>query len=400
MISVTEAEKIVQATTKNFGSESICLVDSIGRVLAENITADRPLPPYDRVTMDGIAINFDNYNNGKRTFYISGTQAAGATPIDISNEECIEIMTGAALPNTADTVIRYEDVSISGDTATINIDTVKKGQNIHYTGSDTQQAEVLASAQTVITPALINTAASVGKTELLVQKLPKVVVIATGEELVDINETPTLFQIRRSNSYAINAVLQNHQIKADMLHIVDDKAAITNTLDNCLQNYDVLILSGGVSMGKYDYLPQVFEQLGIKQLFHKVQQRPGKPFWFGTHSSGKTIFAFPGNPVSTFMCTYRYFVPWLLASLGIDNTEVYAVLDEDYQFEPSLQYFLQVKITCGKDGVLRAIPSESNGSGDFVNLLNTDAFMELPAQQTNFKKGEVYKIWPYKHIVS
>ena len=401
MISVQEAEHIILSEKQDYGVESVRIEQALGRVLAEDVLADRDFPPYNRVTMDGIAINFANYEDGQRTFTIKGIQAAGAEPIETEHDNCIEIMTGAALPATADTIIRYEDVTIADGTATINIDSVKRGQNIHYKGTDKIKNQVLAESGTQITPALINTAASVGKTELLVKKLPEVVVISTGEELVSVEDSPTDFQVRRSNSYAISAVLQQKGIVATMMHINDDKAALKQVISLCLQDYDVLILSGGVSMGKYDYLPEVLDELFVVKKFHKVKQRPGKPFWFGSNPESKLVFAFPGNPVSAFMCMYRYFLPWLQATLNTKNTQpVYAELSEDYSFKPELQYFLQVKIHSAEDGKLIATPSEGNGSGDFVNLLYTDAFMELPEKQANFKKGEAYPIWAYQPIIS
>lgn len=401
MISVTEAEHIIQQERRDYGTEPIALEKAVGRTLAENILADRDFPPYDRVTMDGIAIRYDDFANGQRSFTVKATQAAGDTPTEINKDESVEIMTGASLPDTADTIIRYEDVAIKDGIATINIDTIKQGQNIHYKGTDKKEKELLASSGQLITPALINTAASVGKATLLVKKLPRVVVISTGEELVPVDAEPSPIQVRRSNSYAVAAVLEQYKIIPEMLHLQDDEAMMTDVLQKCLQEYDVLILSGGVSMGKYDHLPTVLEKLNVEKKFHKVRQRPGKPFWFGVAPQGQLIFAFPGNPVSTFMCMYRYCMPWLQVSLGMKQAKpVYAVLAEDYSFQPQLQYFLQVKISSSEDGRLMATPYEGHGSGDFVNLLYTDAFMELPEQGVNFKKGEAHRIWPFKPIVS
>lgn len=401
MISVQQADEIILAETRDYGVDIIPLTLAIGRTLAEDIFADRDFPPYDRITMDGIAISFSAFKSGTTSFTIKGTQAAGDTPIETKNPtDCVEVMTGASLPLFADTIIRYEDVEIKNNRATVKVKEVKEGQNIHRKGKDKQANELLVSKGQVITPAVVNTAASVGKTTIKVKRLPKVVVLSTGDELVDIDEQPTPYQVRRSNSYAMLSVLRGKGIQADTLHLPDNEKVMKQLLSTVLQQYDVLILSGGVSMGKYDYLPGVFEQLGIAQKFHKVKQRPGKPFWFGTHSNGKVLFAFPGNPVSSFMCMYRYFIPWLNATLGTQQPmAVYAKLDKDYAFNPELQYFLQVKLRSDKDGSLIATPSEGNGSGDFINLLNTQAFMELPEQETNFKKGEAYRIWPYGNIL-
>jgi molybdopterin molybdotransferase len=149
-------------------------------------------------------------------------------------------------------------------------------------------------------------------------------------------------------------------------------------------------------MGKFDYIPQALEDLAVQPLFYKVQQRPGKPLWFGRHGSGTLVFALPGNPVSGFMCLHRYFLPWLRASLGVAPAALlYAVLDGDIDFPHPLQYFLQVKLCSNEQGQLLAKPIAGNGSGDFANLVDTDAFMELPKERNNFKKGEVYRIWRF-----
>jgi molybdopterin molybdotransferase len=257
---------------------------------------------------------------------------------------------------------------------------------------------VLVKANQFITPAIIAIAATVGRTSLLVKKLPTVIIISTGDELVDIHETPAPFQIRRSNNYTLHAVLSQYELHADMLHLPDDASFIETALKRCIDEYDVIILSGGVSMGKFDYVPAALENLQVKKLFHKVQQRPGKPFWFGTHPQGALVFAFPGNPVSTFMCFHRYFLPWLKASLQVTTNPSYAILNEDFTFKPALQYFLQVKLHINDKGELLATPVEGNGSGDFANLLLTDAFMELPLERMDFKKGEVFLIWAFKQI--
>ena len=312
-------------------------------------------------------------------------------------------MTGAALPDSTDTVIRYEDLDIKSGVATLLTDNIRKGQNIHTRGKDKQQGDTVAIANVVINPTHISMAASLGKSTLQVKKLPKVVIISTGDELVDVTETPTPYQVRRSNSYAVKAVLQQYNLQADTLHIADDPNITRTQLERCLAQYDVIILSGGISMGKFDYVPQVLEELRVEKLFHKVQQRPGKPFWFGWHPDsyrdGVLVFAFPGNPVSTFMCLHRYFLPWLERSLGITKPAVFAELNEDVNFSPALQYFAQVKLKFCKHGHIHATPMEGHGSGDFANLLDTDAFMELPLEQSIFKKGEVHRIWPFKQVM-
>lgn len=397
MTTVEQAEKIVLAQLTDYGTEAVPFEKALGRVLAEDIRADRDLPPFNRVTMDGIAISFKAAEEGINTFHIKATQAAGDEPIGIEdNDLCIEIMTGASLHPSLDTIIRYEDLEIRNQLAALTIHAVKKGQNIHFKGKDKHTGDVVAAANQKVTPAIISLAASVGKATLAVKKLPRVVIISSGDELVDVTDTPTTYQIRRSNNYTIKAALTNHGLHADMLHISDNPDITREQIATCLQNYDVILLSGGISMGKFDYIPKALEALQVDKLFHKVSQRPGKPFWFGRHNNGALVFAFPGNPVATFMCLHRYFLLWSNATLGLTaKAPVYAVLARDFSFQPQLQYFLQVKLNFNNQGQLMATPIEGNGSGDFANLADTDAFMELPLERNDFEKGEVYQVWTF-----
>jgi molybdopterin molybdotransferase len=401
MTTVEQAEKLIQSQIRNFGTENIPFESALGRVLAEDIIADRDLPPFNRVTMDGIAVSYYAIEKGIQSFKVKATQAAGDQPINIDRfDECIEIMTGAALPESADTIIRYEDIEIKDGVATFLISGINKGQNLHLKGADKRKGEVVVIKGQLITPAIISLAASVGKVELSVKKIPHVVIISSGDELVDAEQKPSPTQIRKSNSYTIKAVLSQYNLKADLLHIADDPIITRQKISNCLKSYDVILMTGGISMGKFDYIPKALDETGVKALFHNVSQRPGKPFWFGKHKNDVLVFAFPGNPVATFMCLHRYFLPWLNATQGLSQKpSIYAVLEQDFIFKPDLQYFLQVKLSFSEQGQILAKPIEGNGSGDFANLADTDAFIELPMQRDEFKKGEVFRIWPFKQFM-
>ncbi len=400
MITVEQAEQLILDNAGDCGNEIISFDESLGRVLAETIKADRDLPPFNRVSMDGIAIKYKAFAGGQRTFTIRATQAAGDAPTDTNaHDECVEIMTGAALPDTLDTVVRYEDIDISDGKATILVNQLRNGQNIHFQGVDKKQGDVVLTPGRIITPAVISMLASVGEAEVRVKRKPRVVILSTGNELVEVTKTPSPYQIRRSNNYMVNAVLAKLGIDAAMLHIPDEHEVIKQTLQQCLHNFDVLLLSGGISMGKFDYIPQVLNELQVEQVFHKVKQRPGKPFWFGRQSNGPVVFAFPGNPSATFLGVHRYFIPWLNKAMGMEPIQPkYAILNSDFKFEPELTYFLQVQLIYAADGKLLAKPVEGNGSGDFANLADTDAFMELPLEKSEFKKGEVYPIWIFNSL--
>ncbi|HFA49884.1 MAG TPA: molybdopterin molybdenumtransferase MoeA [Bacteroidetes bacterium] len=397
MTSVEQATKTVLQNTASFGEERIPFHQATGRVLCEGLYADRDFPPFDRVSMDGITIQFEYFKKGKRVFKIEGLQAAGAPQMTLQKDEnCLEVMTGAMLPLNTDTVIRYEDLEIRNGQATILIDEIKDKQNIHRKGTDRAAGSLIVRKGCKISAAEIGVAATVGKAGLLVSKMPKVAIISTGDELVEVNEKPQAHQIRKSNVHNLAAMAGQWGITADLFHLLDEKEAIRRILSKVLVEYDALLMSGGVSMGKLDFLPEILEELGVKKLFHKVSQRPGKPFWFG-RTEGAFVFAFPGNPVSSFMCLNRYFQPWLRASLGLSPfAQQYAVLGKDFSFKPDLTYFLQVKLENGKDGKWMGMPLEGKGSGDLANLVETDAFMELPKGRDKFKKGEVFPVFVYR----
>jgi molybdopterin molybdotransferase len=400
MITVAEATQIILDCAKDFGTHTRALEQSIGHVLAEDLNADRDFPPFTRVTMDGIAIHYHAYAEGQRAFPVEGIQAAGEAQKSLSNlSACLEVMTGAMLPINTDTVIRYEDVEIREHTAHISPEAiVRPTQNAHPQGQDRQQGAVLIKAGRQISPAEVGVAATIGRPEVLVKKLPRVAIISTGDELVPISSTPAPHQIRSSNVPSISATLSRWGINPQAYHIVDELEATTEQLGHLLQEYDVLILSGGVSKGKFDYVPAALEALGVKKHFHRIKQRPGKPFWFGEAANGAVVFALPGNPVSSFMCNLRYFQPWLRKSLGLTpQVATFARLADTFSFKPSLTYFLQVKTAYDpQTAQLMATPVPGRGSGDLANLADADAFLELPAGQEQFEQGEIYPLHFYR----
>lgn len=404
MISVQEALEIILQHTQHFGVEEVSFREATGRILKEQITADRDFPPFNRVAMDGIAIDFSSFEKGIHHFKIEGIQAAGAVQKKLKNpEHCIEVMTGAVLPKGTDTVVPYEMIEIDGKEARITIDEIKKDQNIHHQGKDQQKGGLLIPENTLLGPAEIGVIATVGKAQVQVAKPPKVLIISTGDELVEVSDTPKPHQIRRSNSFSLQSLLQPLSIDAQTVHLKDDKDSLTKKIKGFLKSYDVLLFSGAVSKGKFDYLPEVLANLGVEKQFHSVAQRPGKPFWFGTitHENANpqnhttTVFAFPGNPISTYVNCLVYFYPWYQQSQGIAQRLETVILGEDVTFSPHLTYFLQARIEI-KYGHLVAYPIVGNGSGDLASLAKADGFVQLPADKTVFKKGETYTFIRYR----
>jgi molybdopterin molybdotransferase len=391
-ISVTEADQLLARHQSGFGTIACPLGDARGRVLREEVCADREHPPFDRVTMDGIAIDWDTWCKGTRAFRIDGAQHAGDPVSRMSRPDvAIEVMTGAVLPEGSDCVIPVEEIEVSGDIATVcdGYD-VSRMRYVHAAGSDHPAGHVLLREGSILNAPHVAIAASCGKATLQVSKKPSVAVVSTGDELVAVKETPEPHQIRRSNVHGVMAALAARLgIEAKSFHMPDDEVSLRDTLADMLACFDVLILSGGVSMGKADFVPKVLADLAVRKVFHKVSQRPGKPMYFGLSSNDKPVFGLPGNPVSTLVTLHRYVLPWLERAQGMAGEAVKerASLSRAHQFAPALTQFLPVCVTSGEDGTLQAEPAPTNTSGDYGALAETDGFIELPAEQSEFQAG-------------
>ena len=388
MISHHEALEKVLATATHFGSEKIPLLESLNRILAEDIFADRDFPPFDRVTKDGIAVNSQALENNKTSFKIEAVYAAGS-PQGILNslEKCVEIMTGAMLPKNCDSVIMYEDIEIKNGIATLQTE-VKPRINIHRKGSDRQSGEKVLSKNQRISAKEIGVLATVGTSKVLVKKLPKIAIISTGDELVNVEETPLPHQIRTSNTLSLFAALEKEKITPTLLHIRDEKDIMLQQVENAIKNHDVLLLSGGVSKGKFDYLPEIFEELKVEKIFHRVLQRPGKPLWFGKQQEKNvTVFSFPGNPNSTFVNYHIYFIKWLTKSLELEDRNSEVILNTAVDANSNITRYLLVK-TNAENGEIKAELLNENGSGDLISLANADGVILLPPEKV-FEVGDL-----------
>ncbi|PCJ97112.1 MAG: molybdopterin molybdenumtransferase MoeA [Flavobacteriaceae bacterium] len=387
LISFEEAYKKVLSHGQDYGTETVTLTHSTGRVLAENIAADRDFPPFNRSTKDGIAIAFEAINSGRTEFNIQEIIAAGVPKSKLNNiNACVEIMTGAVLPDGADTVIMYEQVIIENGRATI-AKTPALGQNIHYKGGDEKKGALILHKNTAITAAEIGVLASVGKHEVLVKKVPKITLVSTGNELVEVNESPLPHQIRKSNIHTLSASLATIGITPDKLHLKDDEQEIRKALQKALQENDVLLLSGGVSKGKYDFIPSALASLGVEKVFHRVLQRPGKPFWFGFQKElGTVVFSFPGNPASTFANYHIYFKDWFNKTLGVPIPKIEVVLKTDIDAKGDLTRFLRANAQL-ENGILMAELITGNGSGDLTSLVKSNGFIKLSPKNEVYKAG-------------
>jgi molybdopterin molybdotransferase len=375
----------------DWGDSETSLAHQIQSTTTEDLIADRDYPPFNRATMDGIAISWKSFKEGLREFLVSGICAAGTPQKELTDPRtCFEIMTGAPVPTNADLIIPYEEIKIENGKAFITKEYERPiNEFIHAKGSDiTEGAVVLEKGHFLNGPAW-GIAASVGRSSVKTQRLPRIQIISTGDELVDVNQTPLEHQIRRSNAHALQASLKLYGYnEVNLTHLSDNVDSIKDHYEKNKTQYDILIFSGGVSKGKYDYLPEVWKASGVTEYFHGVSQRPGKPLWFGVDEKNKTaVLGLPGNPVSSLVCLHRYF---------LNTKELYAELTEEFTFKKDLTYFLPVKIQSGKNGVLKAHPLKIKNSGEFTALAGSDGILELPKEKNVFSAGEVYRYFPWR----
>lgn len=399
MISVQEAEALILAQLQLGPQELFQQSVLEARILREPLLADRPLPPFDRVAMDGIALCWESWQSGQRLFPVAGLHRAGEPAPQLADpQHCFEVMTGAVLPRGCDTVVRYEDLEpCPGGFRVLPELLLKRGQNVHAQGSDSAAGQELVAVGTRLLPPQWAIAASVGQMQPQVAALPTVALISTGDELVSLEQTPQAHQIRISNAIFAEAALQQSLLgQPRRFHLSDQQPELRQGLAAALAEYPLLILSGGVSMGRFDRVPETLRSLGVRQIFHQVAQRPGKPFWFGVGPQQQLVFGLPGNPVSTAVCLYRYVLPALRARLGLVTAPEWAQLTQPLHFSKSLTWFVPVRLRCSPQARLLATPVPVNGSGDFASLAVSDGFLELPAGTEEFQAEEVFPLWRWQ----
>jgi molybdopterin molybdotransferase len=392
MLSFPEAQQIIIKHAHSFGEELIDINDAYGRVLAETIKADRDYPPFNRSSMDGYAIKKTDWDNGIREFIIAETIYAGK----ISNHviklgECYKIMTGASVPEYADTVVRREDVSEGKNSITVLQTELKAFQNIARRGEDIKKDIFIIHQSVKCAASIIGLLASLGKNKVLVKAFPKVSIITTGDEVVDVADKVDPVQIRNSNAYTIKALLQQWSIvPSSIKHVPDDITQLNNAITAAKEN-DIIILSGGVSAGDADYVPSVLKELGAMEIFHKVAIKPGKPFWFGKFTDGAVVFALPGNPLSC-MVTFKLFIELFLScSFGLNKPQQLSLPFNGTRIKKSsLDEFFPIKISGNPSSVE---PIHFNGSGDITALITADGVARHPNDITELSQGMLIEIY-------
>jgi molybdopterin molybdotransferase len=397
LITPRLAEEAIYSRLTCLPIESLPLTQCVGATLRENVYAERDQPPFDRVAMDGMAVDSDALRRGLTRFRLQAVQAAGVPPLKLgSGNVAIEVMTGAILPAGSDCIVPVEQFDVAEGYASLNTAVGNSPyQNVHRRGSDGRQGTLLLEAGTLLRAPEIAVAASAGMARVRVSSQPAVMIVSTGDELIEPGDPIADYQVRRSNAYAVAATLRTRGFgRVGDDHVPDDEVLMRERLALHLTTHEVVVLSGGVSMGKFDLVPKVLLQLGVQQVFHNIAQRPGKPMWFGVGPQGQAVFGLPGNPVSTLVCLIRYVIPAIAEAMGTKRTPPERLaLATPVTFQPSLTYFLPVAIEHDDWGRPWATPRRTNGSGDFLSLTGTDGFVELPPGPNTYPKGFVTTVY-------
>lgn len=410
-LSPADAARLVREACVAFPTEDCPIASAHGRVLRQEVVADRPLPPFDRVTLDGYALRARDAHGadsgsdrgGPTHLTVSGApQAAGmiARSLPATKGACIEVMTGAVLPQGADCVVPYEDTDREGATVTLAAEVAARlqpGAAVHREGSDHAAGDRIVTVGTRLSGREIAVAAACGCASLRVAALPRIALVSTGDELVEVGAPVAPHLVRRSNDLALRAALVHAGYPlVQRFHYRDVPQEIETGLHGVLAEFDVVIATGGVSKGRHDHLPATLAALGVTKVFHGVAQRPGKPMWFGVSRRRTPVFALPGNPVSCFVCLHRYVLPAFAYASGLAAApETWVSLASPVEGIARMTRFLPVRLQSQPDGRLTAAPEASNTSGDFAGLIGTDGFVELPPQATSFPAGHVARFFPW-----
>ena len=385
MIPFEEAYEIVMRSVVRTGTETIPFTDSPGRILAEGVTSDIDMPPFDKASMDGFACHRSELNN---ELEIIETIPAGKKPEKKpGRNQCARIMTGAAIPEGADCVVIVEETEIL-PSGKLRFTGNYSKDNIAYKGEDVKKGDLLLKPWKQIRPQDIAIMASAGKTAVSVSKMPAVAVISSGNEIVEPQYMPGESQIRNSNSWQLMAQVGRAGARGSYYGIArDDKDETLNLVCKAIEENDLVIITGGVSMGDFDFIPDVLEQAGVKLFFTRVAVQPGKPTTFGIHENAR-VFGLPGNPVSVFMMFEMLVRPFISAMMNYDWRPVTSVLPlkEDFS-RKSYDRMALVPAKITGDGFIQIV--DYHGSAHITALAEADGIITVPVGVKKLEKGTI-----------
>lgn len=389
MVSVQEAIARIREKIQQMPVVELSLYNGLGKVLAENVIANINVPSFDNSAMDGYCFK---WIEGQIEYDVVAQIQAGDTQnVAIGNFQCARIYTGAMIPKDVDTVIQQELVSVSDGKIKIDLEKAKKGANIRTEGSQSKIGDIVASAGTKISPSLLGLLASNGIENVKVFDEPKVSIIITGNELVNVGFSLEKGQIYNSNEFALKALLKvcglNH---IDVFHAVDTLESVVDQISKANESADIVILTGGISVGDFDFVKLAMQQIGVEELFYKVKQKPGKPLFVGL-SNEKWYFALPGNPAAVITCFNQYLKPTIEMLMGHQQSFLPIAmlpLKEDYHKNAGLTHFLKGFYTFNEVELLKGQESFNLASFNVANCI-----VQLPEELDIVQKGTLVAVY-------
>lgn len=394
MISVAEAIRLIEENIHLLPPVSLPVSLAGRHVLAEDVLAQVSIPNFNQSAMDGYAFKYDDYLNAKE-FTIVGEIAAGDNnTILLNTGEAIRIFTGGAVPVSADTVVMQEKTTVNAQKLTIKDEDLKIGTNVRTKGSEIRKGELALKKGTFLSPAGIGFLASIGVVDVRVYSKPKVQILVTGNELQQPGVPLEYGQLYESNSVTLISALRQIGItEITINHVKDDVGETTSMITKALEQSELVLMSGGVSVGNYDFVVKAAENAGVTKLFHKVKQKPGKPLYAGVKGN-KVLFGLPGNPASVLSCFYNYVIPAIQQLTGIPQIIERRILPlkNSYTKKPGLCFFLKGVFDNEGVSILDAQESFRLSSFAIANCL-----VKLPEEETEFRRGQAVEtmVLPY-----
>jgi molybdenum cofactor synthesis domain-containing protein len=398
MISVAEAIQIVKQHTRALATERVKIEDALNRVLAEDIIADTDLPPFDRSQMDGYAVRAADTTEAPVRLRIVGESAAGnGWHHELKEGEAVRIMTGAPVPAGADSVQQVELAHELKDRTVVELlESVESGKSIVKRAAEIAAGETVLQSGVTINAAMMAVLAAFGYAQVTVAQRPRAGILATGSELVPVSEKPGQDQIRDSNNYSIAAYAQLAGALTERLPLArDETSLLRDQIAAAAETCDVIVTSGGVSMGVYDVTKAALHELDAEIFFERVALRPGKPTVFARLPNGTLIFGLPGNPVSVAVTFNLFARTALLAMQGVNESALKhetALLARSVKGTSDRESYLPAQLTTNDDGELIAFPLKWGGSSDFVAFALTTALLIVPAGTRTIEANSLVRV--------
>ena len=390
MISVEEAKKLVVKHSKTLSTEKLSLYKSFGYVLAKDVYSPISLPPFNQSGMDGYAFIYDDLVNNNNITIVGEVAAGKVYNKKLKKGQAVRIFTGAAVPEGADTVVMQEKVTVENNSLKIQDTLIKKGANIRLKSSQINKGELAVSKGTLLNAGAIGYLTGMGLNTVTVFRKPKVSVIVTGSELQKPGTKLKKGNIYESNTYSLIAALQSINIEPVTVQCVsDNELKVYKLIEKAVKKSDVVLLSGGISVGDYDFVGSALMKMKAKNIFYKVKQKPGKPLFFGKHKRA-LIFALPGNPAAVLTCFYYYVYPAIRQLQGNSNLFLKSLklpIQSDYNKKKGLSNFLKSRIENN-----HVVPLEGQESYKLSSFAIADSMIYLPEDVENIKSGTLVDV--------